>query len=147
MTTLKTQLTDLLDREAIRDLPIRYCDGVWRGDVESLIELFDEEGAVITDKPVVSEVRGKDRLRDVFERLSADRQPRPFIHNHYVEKISPSQAVGRCYVELRLGNEEMTPWACGYYHDKYVKRNGVWLFLERRATLFEMIDRSSQFKV
>ena len=28
---------DLADREAIRELPQRYCDCVWRGDVEGIV--------------------------------------------------------------------------------------------------------------
>ena len=29
---------ELADREAIRELPLKYCDCVWRGDVEGIEE-------------------------------------------------------------------------------------------------------------
>lgn len=38
-------VTELADREAIRALPVRYCDCVWRGDVEGIVNLFTEDGA------------------------------------------------------------------------------------------------------
>jgi hypothetical protein len=32
--TTEQIVTELADREAIRELPQRYCDCVWRGDVD-----------------------------------------------------------------------------------------------------------------
>ena len=33
-------VTELADREAIRDLPVRYCDCVWQNDLKTMVELF-----------------------------------------------------------------------------------------------------------
>lgn len=37
-------LTELTDRDAIRELPQRYCDCVWRDDVEGIVNLFADDG-------------------------------------------------------------------------------------------------------
>jgi len=38
-------VTELADREAIRELPLRYCDCVWRGDMTGIVDLFAADGA------------------------------------------------------------------------------------------------------
>ena len=45
MTMLDQSLAGLLAREAIRDLPNRYCDCVWRGDAAGIAQLFAVEYA------------------------------------------------------------------------------------------------------
>src|ERR1700689_1873749 len=42
--TTEQIVTELADREAIRELPQRYCDCVWRGDVDGLVGLFADDG-------------------------------------------------------------------------------------------------------
>ena len=37
MKTTEQLVQDLLDREAIRDLPKRYCHCVWTGDLEGIV--------------------------------------------------------------------------------------------------------------
>ena len=53
--TTEQIVTELADREAIRELPQRYCDCVWRGDVDGIVNLFADEGALrfsaITRRP------------------------------------------------------------------------------------------------
>ena len=42
---IEQQLAGLLAREAIRDLPLRYCDCVWRDDIDGIIDLFAGDGS------------------------------------------------------------------------------------------------------
>ena len=44
MKNANNLLKDLLDREAIRELPARYCDCVWRNDIPALVKLFAPDG-------------------------------------------------------------------------------------------------------
>src|ERR1700676_1295247 len=44
MKTVEETLAELIDREEIRDLPVRYCDCVWRGDVAGIADLFAAAG-------------------------------------------------------------------------------------------------------
>ena len=41
-------LTELADREAIRDLPVRYCDCVWQNNLDVMIDLFAKDGQFIS---------------------------------------------------------------------------------------------------
>ena len=127
-------LADLLDREAIRDLPARYCHYVWTNDVEGMLALFTEDGLLSTasDADVgVREIRGAAALREFY--IGLDRmKPRPYIHNHVVELLAEDRARGTCYVELRLATRKMGPLGAGYYDDDYVKEDGRWKFAARR---------------
>ncbi len=42
--SIEQTITELADREAIRELPQRYCDCVWQGDVEGIVKLFADDG-------------------------------------------------------------------------------------------------------
>jgi hypothetical protein len=84
---IEASVRELLDREAIRDLPLRYCHYVWKNDVAGLVSLFTADGVMVTvgdpNLPQVQE-RGTDNLLRLYRRLLSDLQPRPFIHNHVI---------------------------------------------------------------
>ena len=130
--TTEELLQDLLDREAIRDLPKRYCHYVWTNDVEAMLGLFTADGVLSTrggpGEP--QEIRGP-ALRDFYAGLDRFR-PRPYIHNHVVELLGGGRAKGTCYVELRRETREMAWVGTGFYDDDYVKQAGVWKFEARR---------------
>ena len=42
---MATELAQLLAREAIRDLPVRYCDCAWRNDIDGIVDLFAADGS------------------------------------------------------------------------------------------------------
>ena len=39
---------ELADREGIRELPLKYCDCVWRNDMTGIVDLFANDGEFIT---------------------------------------------------------------------------------------------------
>jgi hypothetical protein len=41
----------LPDREAIRDLPIRYCDCISRNGLADIVSLFTEDGSFVVKNP------------------------------------------------------------------------------------------------
>jgi ketosteroid isomerase-like protein len=123
---------DLLDREAIRDLPRRYCHYVWTNDVEGMLSIFTAEGMLSTRGgagDAAQEIKGA-ALRDFYAGL--DRfKPRPYIHNHVVELLGPDTAKGTCYVELRRETRAMDWIGTGFYDDEYVRQDGAWKFKAR----------------
>lgn len=126
------QLAELLTREAIRDLPLRYCDCVWRDDIDGIVDLFAQDGsfiAIFNGKETTS--TGPQALREFYV-AGLDMKPRPFIHNHVIELASPTKATGRCYVDLRNGSNNMEWLGAGYYDDSYVKEGENWKFQSRR---------------
>ncbi len=75
----------LADKEAIRDLARLYAHHVWQLEVEPLVDLFTEDGEM--DTSLEEPIRGREALREVFQRLVNDDQAdlQPFVHNHVIE--------------------------------------------------------------
>ncbi|MEM7540686.1 MAG: nuclear transport factor 2 family protein [Pseudomonadota bacterium] len=131
-------LAALLDREAIRELPVRYCDHVWRNDVDGLIELFADDGEfIIRTSEGDTAVAGREALVELYADGLAD-APRPYIHNHVVDLTSDSTASGRCYLDLRSAKHNMDWLGAGFYQDDYIKRNQSWLFQRRLFTVLRI---------
>lgn len=141
MPKSKDQILALLDREAIRDLPLRYCDCVWQDDIASLVKLFAKDGefVIVIDGKETS-AKGHAALAS-FYRHGLEIGPRPFIHNHVFEITGDKQAHGRCYLDLRSAKNNMEFMGAGHYADTYVKVKGEWKF-ERRYFTALRIDES-----
>lgn len=107
MSTLAQQLAKLLDRDVIRDLPLRYCDYIWRDDVNGAVGLFTVDGGVVIVTPNgETAVECYEDLRAFYADGVRD-QPRPFIHNHVIEMLDDEQARGRCYLDLRSAKHDI----------------------------------------
>jgi SnoaL-like domain len=130
---IEQTVTELADRESIRELPLRYCDCVWRGDVEGLVNLFVEDGAfAILGANSETNTVGRANLLKTYREGLANLTPRPYIHNHVVELKGGGRAEGRCYVELRDASKDFAWIGTGFYHDEYVKAGDQWKFKSRR---------------
>jgi SnoaL-like domain len=137
--------TELADREAIRELPQRYCDCVWRGDIEGIVSLFTEDGnfTVIGANRENSTTGRANLLKSYAEGLKT-LTPRPYIHNHVVELKGGGHASGRCYVELRDASNNMAWLGTGFYHDEYSKVGDQWKFQVRRFQQVHMEPRPAK---
>ncbi len=139
MKTTEELVRDLLDREAIRDLPKRYCHCVWTNDLDGIVNLFSEDGSITMETSKGPQTTtGHEKLTKAFRRVVDDLGPRPYIHNHVLELKDASHATGTCYVELRDSKHEMKWLGTGYYNDEYVKVGEQWKFKSRRVTLVRM---------
>jgi hypothetical protein len=126
---------ELADREAIRELPVRYCDCVWQNDLKTMVELFTEDGVfVIKGNQREATTKGRAELRKMYEQALGETSPRPYIHNHVVNLQSRTKATGRCYVELRSAKRDMEWIGTGFYDDEYAKVGEQWKFASRRFT-------------
>jgi len=131
MSNLERKVDELLAREAIRDLPVRYCDCVWRDDGAGIAALFADNGsfvAVMGDRRIT--LVGRAALADFFA-TALDMRPRPYIHNHVVELAGEGFASGRCYLDLRSGRHDMGWIGAGWYDDQYVRTLDGWKFQSR----------------
>jgi len=135
MKTVEETLAELVDREEIRDLPVRYCDCVWRGDVAGIVDLFSADGEFIVKTPESESVnKGREALIKKYTEDLGKLEPRPYIHNHVVELGYYGRATGRCYVELRTAARNMEWFGTGHYLDEYVKVGDHWKFASRYFT-------------
>lgn len=131
MSDLEKQLAGLLDREAIRDLPKRYCDFVWQDDVEGVSSLFLPDGrfsVILADRKI--DIAGRDSITEFMQAGLAD-SPRPFIHNHVITMNDTHSASGRAYLDLRSGKHNFDWLGAGFYEDEYRKDSGEWYFASR----------------
>jgi hypothetical protein len=138
-------VTELADREAIRDLPVRYCDCVWRTDVEGIVDLFTEDGAFsISAQDSENTTTGRANLLKMYKEALASVTPRPYIHNHVIELKGGGHATGRCYVELRDASNNMNWIGTGYYHDDYAKVGEHWKFQSRKFKALRLDQREKK---
>lgn len=126
MTDLSARLDRLEAIEAIHQLAFGYALCVDARDLDALVALYVE------DVRVASGREGRAALREVFD--TALRQFTTSVHhvtNHLVEFLDPDNALGlvNCRIEHEVGTEWVT--ATLLYHDRYVRRNGAWLFRGR----------------
>jgi hypothetical protein len=130
----ETLIQEVIDREAIRTLPVRYCHCVWQKDLDGYVNLFTEDGSFSTDDPNLPRAQGREELRKMLSGGLDTAKPRPFIHNHVIELLGPDQAKGTCYVEVRLLREGKKWLMTGWYDDEYAKVGGEWKFKSRKIT-------------
>ena len=132
--SLETSMQEVIDREAIRTLPVRYCHCVWQQDLEGYVNLFSEDGSFSTNDPTLPGAQGREGLRKMISKGLDTMKPRPFIHNHVIELLGPDRATGTCYVEVRMLREGKKWMLTGWYNDEYVKVGGEWKFKSRKIT-------------
>jgi len=130
----ETALQEVIDREAIRNLPLQYCHCVWQKDLDGYANLFTEDGSFSTDDPTLPKGQGRAALKSLISGALETMKPRPFIHNHVVELLGPDKAKGTCYVEVRLLKDGKKCLMSGWYNDEYAKVNGEWKFKSRQIT-------------
>ena len=137
--TLEQTITELADRDQIRELPQRYCDCVWRGDVDGIVALFADDGVfTIAGNNRETTNKGHADLKRTYAAGFKNLTPRPYIHNHVIELKGGGKASGRCYVELRDASDDLKWLGTGFYHDEYVKVGEQWKFQSRSAQMVHM---------
>ena len=131
----KASVEEMLDREAIRELAVRYCHYVWQGDAEGVVNLYTEDGIFKNSDPAWPAAKGHAELRALLEGPQGKVKPRPFNHNHVVDLLGPDTAKGTAYLESHMSLPEGRGLLIGFYDDEYVKVDGAWKFKVREITM------------
>lgn len=110
LARLRQQTDEMLDREAIRRLPIAYAHFARTKNVAGLVGLYAKDA--------------------VFDVPRAD--PWPCIRGHCFEMLESGRAEGAVYIELRVDGEGLGASHVGCFRDDYIKEEGVWKFRSRQ---------------
>jgi len=129
------QVSELLAREAIRDLVVRYNSYGDSGLFDPMVGLFAPDAALEVNG--VS-YHGIDELRRVFSSVpdrtkAAGSGPAYLRHctaTHQIDFVDEVTATGRCYFFV-LTSVGLDHW--GRYLDEYRTVDGEWRFARRRV--------------
>lgn len=129
------EVWELAAREAIRELAARYAHCADGGRFEELAALFADDGVLaIAGRPPLT---GRDAilafLADTAAALATGGAPKPLRHHvasHTITVDDRTTARGAAYF-LVVTPEGPDHW--GRYRDRYVARDGGWVFAERRV--------------
>ena len=136
MQTSEELLRKIVARDGIRDLSDRYCDCIWRNDIEALVSLFTEDGTFIVEGlEMEATARGPAQLRKVYKKAISEMEPRLFIHSQVIKLVDENRATGRCYSEVFSAKLKLQRVGLGYYEDEYAKVGAEWRFASRRYFL------------
>lgn len=134
MTNYNQRIQNLLDREEIRALRLRYSQLLDGGQAEKMDEVFTADAEV---KVTVGSMKGlseiKQSLKDAYHTFDTkNRAHFPFVHavtNHDITLIDENNASGSCYLLDFVTDREQAqhPFLLlGHYVDQYVRVNGEW---------------------
>lgn len=129
------ELSELVAREAVRDLVARYAVAGDRGDILELAELFAVDG-ILDVGAHGGRWEGREeivtQLLAVTERIAASGSAGPVRHhvsNLAIDACLPKEATAASYF-LVLSGVGVDHW--GRYRDRFaVGPDGVWRFVER----------------
>lgn len=129
------QSWELIARESIRDIVVRYNSNGDSGRIDAMMKLFAPDATL--EVPGHSLLVGLEAIRDffagVFEPGETAFELKSLHHHtatHQVDLLDEQHAAGRCYftVYTQIGLDH---W--GRYIDEYRQSDGVWKFQSRRV--------------
>lgn len=119
---------------ALRQLVSRYCDAVVRADSATFGQLWAADGVWQLTKPV----EGRDAIVTTFEKLiggyawMVPSAPNAVFEVDEAAGVATGRVTTLEQFQRKKGGAGTL---VGVYHDQYVRRNGNWLFAERRMEI------------
>jgi uncharacterized protein (TIGR02246 family) len=113
----------------------RLCDD---GRFDEWAELFTEDARLGFPG---QEAEGRDAIKTLMERVQpAEARGKHVTANSLIDVDGSAAAVTTDYLFVRTTPAGPAIVAVGRYHDRLVRRDGRWLFRERRITLLDAPD-------
>ena len=95
METTDDLVREIGAREAIRDLSARYCDCIWRKDIDGLVSLFTEEGTFRVEGLEIEAAHTATPNSGRCTKRRWTSWTRLFIHSQIVDLLGANRATGR----------------------------------------------------
>jgi ketosteroid isomerase-like protein len=128
-------LERLVGRDEIRQLAYRYAWAVDSRDLDALVALF------VPDVRVGRDASGRDALRESFDTsLRAIGVSILFVGNHIIDFQDPDHASGIVYCRGLIQDGTRVVEQAIQYRDRYVRRDGEWLFVRRVHVLWYGVE-------
>lgn len=130
---------DFADYHAIQNLIFRYCDYLDRGDFHAMGQLFAHADVYLgaVEQPIRSDAEALADMYQDFVKMYADGTPRTrhVTTNLIIEADGPGHAWAQSYVTVFQSTDALSlqPIVGGRNLDKFINRDGVWYFSERRV--------------
>lgn len=126
--------TQFEDRLAIRELLERYGDAVTRMDAEAWGATWAEDGVwELPEYPQIGTVKGREKIVEIWKAAVPNYPNLLFLALPGVIEINGDRAYVRSYTsEAYNPSPGVTKREHGLYEDVVVKRNGKWVFLNRK---------------
>lgn len=130
-------LDDLLAKEAIRDVVLRYCRAVDRRDFEALKALYHEDAT--DDHGGMFCGSAADYIAWLPDMVSQMQVLSHQVLNHYIV-VDGDEAEGEVYVQAYHltkdeAGDDVEMIIGGRYLDRYSRRNGEWRFSARKIVM------------
>jgi ketosteroid isomerase-like protein len=129
-------MSDLAEKDAIRELMAEYCFCLDNGRFAEMAALFTEDGTWDT---AFGKGTGRPEIEALVRRIRGD-APRPRAIHHVtniVIKLSGDTATCRSdWVVVQNSEQGPKIGSAGSYADQMAKRNGIWLFRYRKIDRF-----------
>ncbi len=125
-------MTDIEDREEIRELYSRYALSIDEGDADTWVRCFTDDG--VFESPRFGRHAGRDGLQKFTELYRESLHGTKIRHviSNLSLKIEGERASGICYLtyyHTKSGKSELA--AVGGYRDELRKIGGRWQFAKR----------------
>jgi hypothetical protein len=128
---------ELLDKEAIRQVVLRYCRGVDRADAELIASAYHPEAV---DEHGGARYTGETVGAGIVELTSSSRVTMHHVTNQLIDLFGPDRAASETYFTvwqtMDRGGAEHTLHALGRYLDRMERRGGEWR-IARRLVIVE----------
>lgn len=135
--SVEQRLTEIEDREAIREVFANYCYGLDKRDETVFMSLWSEDGAYDVGEQWGGRSEGIEKVRELIHNIWAV-MPKSshYTTNTVVNLIDASHAEGRSDVWATCSSPDGTPMInSASYQDKLIKLEGNWKITERKVTI------------